>query len=157
MSSPSSSAPGTGPAGDERASRLLTGIRETPLSVDEVLDAVRDPHAGAVALFVGMVRDHDHGQDVTHLTYSSHPSAVSVAHDLATGFLDSGQVLRIAVVHRVGDLAIGDLAIVAGASSAHRHEAFAACRDLVDAYKGTVPIWKHQVFADGTDEWVGLP
>ena len=66
-------------------------------------------------------------------------------------------VTGVAAVHRVGDLAVGDLAVVVATTSAHRGESFEASRDLIDTLKSTVPIWKHQRFADGSDEWVGTP
>jgi molybdopterin synthase catalytic subunit len=133
----------------------LIGIRDTPLSVDEVLRAVDDRGAGGTALFVGTVRDHDHDRPVTRLSYSAHPSAErelrAVAEKIATDF----PVRGLAAVHRVGDLEIGDLAVVVAVSCAHRGEAFEACRRLIDDVKSQVPIWKNQLFADGTAEWVG--
>ena len=142
---------------DVAVSVTLAEIRETPLSVDEVLTSVSDPRAGGICLFVGTVRDHDHAQGVTHLDYSSHPQAAETARSLADRLDAEGRVVRIAVVHRVGHLEIGDLAVVVGVSAEHRGEAFEVCRDLIDEFKATVPIWKHQRFADGGDEWVGLP
>ncbi|MGI8716846.1 MAG: molybdenum cofactor biosynthesis protein MoaE [Lapillicoccus sp.] len=136
---------------------VLAGIRDAPLSVDEVLAAVRDPRAGAVALFLGYVRDHDRGGAVRVLEYSCHPSAVTVAEQLAAGLAAQGRAVRIGVVHRVGHLVVGDLAVVAAVSAEHRAEAFEVCRELVDGFKAGVPIWKHQVFRDGSDEWVGIP
>jgi molybdopterin synthase catalytic subunit len=145
-----------------RVTVTLAEIRETPLSVDEVLASVSDPRAGGTCLFVGTVRDHDaHGTDeakgVSHLDYSAHPQAATVARDLAERLAAQGRAVRIAVVHRVGHLEVGDVAVVAGVSAEHRGEAFEVCRALIDEFKSTVPIWKHQQFADGADEWVGLP
>lgn len=134
----------------------LAELSEAPLSIDDVVAAVRSDRAGAVALFVGMVRDHDHGSSVAALDYSAHPSAAAVAHDVAARHADTAGILRLAVVHRVGSLQIGDLAIVAAVSAEHRAEAFEVCRALVDAVKAEVPIWKHQHFTDGADEWVGI-
>jgi molybdopterin synthase catalytic subunit len=132
----------------------LTAIRDTPLSVDEVRMAVADAGAGAIALFAGTVRHEDNGRQVTRLSYSSHPSAAAeldrVAEKVAAGF----PVLGIAAVHRVGELAIGDLAVVAAVSCPHRAEAFECCRVLIDEIKRSVPIWKHQHFGDGSAEWV---
>lgn len=136
---------------------VLADVRDAPLSIDEVVAAVRDRRAGAVCVFVGYVRDHDHGESVEVLDYEVHPSAAAVAHDLASRLAADGRALRIGVVHRYGHLEIGDLAIVAAVSSAHRAESFEVCRELVDEFKRTVPIWKHQTFTDGSDEWVGLP
>jgi molybdopterin synthase catalytic subunit len=135
---------------------VLADVREAPLSVDEVHAAVRDPRAGAVVLFVGAVRDRDHGRPVAILDYSCHPSATEVARRLAGRCAEEGRVVRIGVVHRVGRLEVGDLAVVAGVAAEHRRAAFEVCRALVDEFKATVPIWKHQVFTDGSDEWVGI-
>lgn len=133
----------------------LLALRETPLSVDEVLAAVEDPAAGGIALFVGTVRDHDGGRSVTRLGYSAHPSAEAVLRDVAGKVISDFPVVALAAVHRTGELAIGDLAVVVGVACPHRAEAFAACRRLIDDLKESVPIWKHQLFADGSDEWVG--
>lgn len=134
----------------------LLAIRETPLSVDEVLAAVGDDAAGGISLFVGTVRDHDNGPAaVTALSYSSHPSAEVEMRRVAEKALADFPVRAAAVVHRVGRLAVGDLAVVAAVSCAHRGEAFDACRRLIDDVKREVPIWKHQEFADGSEEWVG--
>ncbi|WP_270888411.1 molybdenum cofactor biosynthesis protein MoaE [Pedococcus sp. 5OH_020] len=145
------------PQGLVAAEVVLSEVREQPLSVDEVLDAVRHPQAGGIALFVGVVRDHDHGTAVASLDYSAHPSVVEALSQVCLAVAARHPVARVGAIHRVGHLEIGDLAVVAAVSSAHRGEAFDACRDLVDTLKTTVPIWKHQQFADGTDEWVGLP
>jgi molybdopterin synthase catalytic subunit len=135
----------------------LAAIRESVLSLDEVRAAVAGPGAGAIALFAGTVRDNDHDHGVTGLSYNAHPSAEAELREVAKAIAEKFAVLGVAVVHRVGDLAVGDLAVVAAVSSAHRAEAFDACRELIDELKATVPIWKHQQFTDGTDEWVGTP
>lgn len=135
----------------------LVGVEATPLRPEAVTDAVADPSAGAVASFVGHVRDVDGGKGVTALSYSAHPTAVSRLQEVCEAVAARHDVLGVAAVHRVGDLVVGDLAVVVAVSSRHRAEAFDACRDLIDTLKSTVPIWKNQVFADGTSEWVGLP
>jgi molybdopterin synthase catalytic subunit len=135
----------------------LIAIRDTELSLDEVRAAVAGPGAGGIALFAGAVRDNDHDQGVTGLSYSAHPSAEAELWRVAELIADKFPVLGIAAVHRVGDLAIGDLAVVAAVACAHRGTAFDACRELIDALKASVPIWKHQRFTDGTSEWVGTP
>lgn len=132
----------------------LIDIRETPLSLDEVFGAVTDPVAGGICLFVGTVRDHDGGQDVSALGYSSHPTAVARLTDVAERIATECDVVALAAVHRVGDLTIGDLAVVVGASAAHRAQAFEACRRLIDELKTDVPVWKHQTFTSGDAEWV---
>ncbi|MFC7327701.1 molybdenum cofactor biosynthesis protein MoaE [Marinactinospora rubrisoli] len=138
----------------------LAELRDAPLSVDEVIAAVQDPRAGGTAFFVGTVRDHDHGRGVTALSYSAHPSAPDelrrvMEKVVADTSADGRPVWRVAAVHRVGDLTVGDIAVVVAAAAGHREEAFAACRRLIDDIKAEVPIWKHQVFDDGDTEWVG--
>ncbi|MBE1534419.1 molybdenum cofactor biosynthesis protein MoaE [Actinomadura algeriensis] len=133
----------------------LIGVRETPLSVDEVFGAVGDPAAGGTALFVGTVRDHDHARAVSALAYSAHPTVERELRAVMEKVAADFPVRALAALHRVGDLAIGDLAVVVAASCPHRAEAFDACRRLIDDLKAQVPIWKHQTFADGGDEWVG--
>jgi molybdopterin synthase catalytic subunit len=135
----------------------LIAVRESELSVDEVRAAVADPAAGGIALFAGAVRDSDHDRGVTGLSYSAHPSAEAELRRVAEVVTEKYPVIGIAAVHRVGDLAIGDLAVVLAVSCPHRAEAFDACRDLIDILKASVPIWKHQRFDDGTAEWVGTP
>lgn len=135
----------------------LLAIRAEPLSVDEVAAAVADPRAGGVAVFVGAVRDHDGGRGVAALTYSAHPTADRELARVAEAVAELPDVVAVAAVHAVGDLAVGDLAVVVAVSCAHRGDAFDACRRLIDDLKEQVPIWKHQVFADGSQEWVGTP
>jgi len=133
----------------------LTAVRSSALSVDEVRAAVAGPGVGGIALFAGAVRDSDHDQRVTGLSYSAHPSAETELRRAAEVIAEKFPVLGIAAVHRVGDLEIGDLAVVVAVACPHRAEAFDACRALIDELKASVPIWKHQRFADGTSEWVG--
>lgn len=119
--------------------------------------AVSDARSGAVVSFQGVVRDHDHGRAVVSLDYEGHPSAVEVLREVATAIAADPAVHAVAVSHRVGPLAIGDTALVAAVSTAHRAAAFAACARLVDEVKARLPIWKRQVFADGTEDWVNCP
>jgi molybdopterin synthase catalytic subunit len=119
--------------------------------------AVADPRAGAVVSFQGVVRDHDHGKGVTLLEYEGHPTAAAVLREVAEEIAADPEVYAVAVSHRVGVLQIGDVALVAAVSTAHRAAAFAACGRLVDEAKARLPIWKRQVFTDGTDEWVNCP
>ena len=132
----------------------LAELRAEQLSVDEVRAAAADPAAGAVVVFVGAVRDHDRGRDVTALSYSAHPTAAAELERVAEKVAASYPVVAIAVLHRTGDLQVGDLAVVAAVSAAHRGDAFDACEALIDDLKATVPIWKHQVFTGGDSEWV---
>jgi molybdopterin synthase catalytic subunit len=110
-----------------------------------------------VVSFQGVVRDHDHGRQVTSLEYEGHPSAAQVLREVAAEIAAEPDVYAVAVSHRVGSLAIGDVALVAAVSTAHRAAAFAACARLVDEVKARLPIWKRQVFTDGTEEWVNCP
>ena len=133
----------------------LIAVRESVLSLDEVRAAVADPAAGGIALFAGAVRNHDHQQQVSALSYSAHPTAEAELRRVAEQIAVKYAVTAVAAVHRVGDLDVGDLAVVVAVSCPHRAEAFDACRALIDELKASVPIWKHQRFADGSDEWVG--
>jgi len=132
----------------------MAEFRTEPLSVDEVRLAVADPAAGAIALFVGTVRDHDHGRAVSALSYSAHPSGASQLREVAQKVAGRFSVRALAAVHRVGDLEVGDLAVVVAAAADHRDEAFEACRALIEDLKATVPVWKNQSFPDGESEWV---
>jgi molybdopterin synthase catalytic subunit len=132
----------------------MAEFRTDPLSVDEVRRAVADPSAGAIALFVGTVRDHDHGRAVTALSYSAHPSGARQLREVAEKVAGRYDIRALAAVHRVGDLDIGDLAVVVAAAADHRDEAFAACRALIEDLKATVPVWKQQLFPEGESEWV---
>ncbi len=132
----------------------LVDIRQTPLSLDEVYETVTDAAAGGICVFIGTVRDHDAGQDVAGLGYSCHPTAVERLREVAERIASECDVVALAGVHRVGDLSIGDLAVVVAASAAHRADAFEACRRLIDELKTDVPVWKHQTFLSGGSEWV---
>lgn len=135
----------------------LVALRETPLDVAEVLAALDDEASGGLTLFVGRVRDHDHGDDVVGLEYTAHPSALARLAEVCDRVADAHDVRALAAVHRTGSLDIGDIAVVVATASAHRGQAFDASRALIDTLKAEVPIWKHQRFADGRDEWVGTP
>ncbi|MEV5000914.1 molybdenum cofactor biosynthesis protein MoaE [Nocardioides sp. LML1-1-1.1] len=135
----------------------LAAISEEPLSVAGVLECLEDPTAGGLVLFVGRVRDHDHGQGVTGLSYSAHPTALDRLREVCERVAEEHDVTGVAAVHRVGDLAIGDLAVVVATTAGHRGSSFEASRALIDTLKAEVPIWKHQRFTDGSDEWVGSP
>jgi molybdopterin synthase catalytic subunit len=135
----------------------LIAVREAELSVDEVQAAVADRSGGGIVVFAGAVRDSDHDRGVSGLSYTAHPSAEAGLRRVAEKVAEKFGVLAVAAVHRVGDLAIGDLAVVVAVSCPHRAEAFDACRALIDELKASVPIWKHQHFTDGTSEWVSTP
>jgi molybdopterin synthase catalytic subunit len=142
---------------EDRPVVRLVDIRETPLDVAEVTAAVSDAAVGGQTLFVGTVRDHDENKSVVALEYSAHPTAAALLEEVAERVAKEYDVLAVAAVHRVGHLEIGDAAVIVATAAAHRGEAFEASRALIDDLKATVPIWKHQRFADGTEEWVGTP
>lgn len=146
----------TAHAAERQVIRLLD-VRDEPLSVDEVLAAVADPGAGGTCIFVGTVRDVDGGRGVTALSYEAHPAVLDRLQVVADGVVDAHDIRALAAVHRVGDLGLGEVAVVVAAAAAHRDEAFAACRQLIDDLKRDVPIWKHQTFVDGDTAWVGSP
>ena len=108
-------------------------------------------------VFCGVVREVDRGRAVTELEYEGHPGAEAVLGEIAAEFAAEPEVLALAVSHRVGQLAIGDVALVAAVATEHRSAAFDVCARLVDEVKARLPIWKRQVFSDGTDEWVNCP
>lgn len=136
-------------------SDVLARISSQPLDPAVVDAAVAGAEHGAVVVFTGVVRNHDAGQSVTALEYRAHPDAeVFLRKCCEEVAADSG--LPVAAVHRVGDLTVGDLALVAAVAAPHRAAAFAACAELVERIKQGVPIWKRQHFTEGTSEWVGL-
>jgi molybdopterin synthase catalytic subunit len=129
-------------------------VASQPISARDMAALVDDPGAGAVVTFSGDVRDHDHGRSVLRLDYEAHPSAGDILTEIAADVAQRFDVIALAVAHRTGPLEIGDCALAAAASAAHRGDAFAACTALVEEVKARIPVWKHQYFADGTDEWV---
>nr|WP_216853761.1 molybdenum cofactor biosynthesis protein MoaE [Phytoactinopolyspora halotolerans] len=135
----------------------LLDVRSEPLSVDELLRAVADDGAGGTCVFIGTVREIDEARAVEVLEYEAHPSVQTKLREVAEGVTAAYPLRALAAVHRVGELRIGDVAVVVAAAAEHREEAFAGCRKLIDDLKREVPIWKHQVFADGATEWVGSP
>jgi molybdopterin synthase catalytic subunit len=140
-----------------RPSTTVVAVTTDPLDLAAHEAAVAQRRAGAIVSFQGVVRDHDHGREVTALEYEAHPTAERVLREVAAEIADDPAVYAVAVSHRVGPLAIGDVALAAAVSCAHRGAAFAACARLVDEVKARLPVWKRQVFADGTEEWVNCP
>jgi molybdopterin synthase catalytic subunit len=135
---------------------LRAALTDQPITLADHQDLVSHQAAGAVVGFVGMIRDHDGGRQVLELEYSAHPSAADVlAEVVAEVAARSPGTRAVAASHRVGVLQIGEAALVAAVAADHRQAAFAACAELVDAIKARLPVWKRQIFADGTDEWVG--
>ena len=132
-------------------------VTEELLSVDEHAALVNDDSAGAVVTFSGVVRDHDGGRTVRELEYVGHPSAADIVAEVAADLATRPGIRAIAVSHRLGLLAIGDVALAAAVSGDHRAAAFEVCSDLVDEVKRRLPVWKRQVFGDGEEEWVNMP
>jgi molybdopterin synthase catalytic subunit len=142
--------------GSAGARVLRAALTDQPITVREHEDLVRDRAAGAIVGFVGAIRDHDGGRQVLKLEYTAHPSAADViAEVVAEVCANSAGVRAIAASHRIGLLHIGDAALVVAVAADHRRAAFETCAQLVDAIKARLPVWKHQFFADGSDEWVG--
>lgn len=137
--------------GDVRISQV-TG---DSLDLAAHLAAVGDPAAGATVSFSGVVRDHDGGRSVTELEYHEHPTAAAVVAEVAAEIARRDGVIAVAVSHRIGLLRVGDVALAAAVSAAHRGVAFEGCSELVDEVKRRLPVWKRQVFHDGSEEWVG--
>jgi molybdopterin synthase catalytic subunit len=135
----------------------VSAVTDRPLDVAAHERAVAHPAAGAVVSFCGVVRDHDDGRSVVELEYEAHPSAGQVLAEIAAEIADDPAVFAVEVSHRVGRLEVGDVALAAAVSTAHRAAAFAVCARLVEEVKARLPVWKRQVFADGTDEWVNCP
>lgn len=131
-------------------------VTEHAVDLAELEALVAHEAAGAVVGFAGMIRDHDGGRGVIRLEYSAHPSAqdtlAQVCDDVAR---DAHGVRALAASHRIGTLAVGDAALVAAVAADHRGAAFETCAKLVDTIKARLPVWKHQFFVDGTEEWVG--
>lgn len=132
-------------------------VLDTPLSIDRVFELVSEPRVGGIALFVGVVRDHDSGSDVSSLDYTQHPSASAVLAGCAERSAAEHDIVALAVQHRIGHLEVGDLAVVIAVGAVHRAPALAACTHLINTLKAEVPIWKEQRFTDGHAHWVGLP
>ncbi|MBK8448383.1 MAG: molybdenum cofactor biosynthesis protein MoaE [Micropruina sp.] len=139
------------------ATEVVAGVRDEPLNQAGLTALVDDDRAGAIVTFTGVVRNHDSGRAVESIEYVGHPSAEAVIAEVAHEFVTREGVHAIAVEHRVGTLVVGDLALVAAVSASHRSQAFSACSDLVDRIKQRLPIWKRQVFSDGTAEWSNCP
>jgi molybdopterin synthase catalytic subunit len=134
---------------------VLTRLQESPLSLDEVSQAVADPAAGAVCTFTGTVRDHSDAGSVTGLTYEAwHELAEQRLAELANEMLERWPLCRVAIVHRVGELAVGEASVIVAVSAAHRAEAFEACRHGIERLKADVPIWKKEGLVSGDAHWV---
>lgn len=136
---------------------VLVTLSDEPLDVEALTRFVQRAGAGAHVVFSGVVRALDGGRPVVQLDYEAHPTAEDVLRAIAAEFAADDDVIALSLAHRVGTLTVGDPALVAAVATAHRREAFELCARLVDEVKHRLPMWKRQVFADGTDEWVNCP
>lgn len=146
----------TSPEKSGSARVVRAEVTEAPISVTELADAVHDAAAGAVVTFEGVVRNHDADRAVTGIGYSCHPTAGQIVEQIARDVAERGRVRALGVVHRVGDLTIGDAALAVAVSSDHRAEAFAVCSEIVEEVKKRLPVWKRQTFTDGSSQWSNL-
>ena len=135
--------------------KRLLALREAPLSLDECFAAVATPETGGVALFIGTVRNHNQGQDVTLLEYQAY-AAMAEKELVAIADEIEGELpgTRLACLHRTGTLRVGDIAVICAAGAPHRGEAFTACRELIDRLKARVPVWKRE-HGDQGPYWIG--
>ena len=130
-------------------------LTESPLDLGELLASVQSPERGGVACFLGTVRNHHGGREVLRLEYSAYGPMVEAECARIVAEAESRWQVAVALRHRIGRLEIGDAAVAVAAAAAHRDEAFIACRHVIEELKRRVPIWKREVYADGTVEWVG--
>ena len=129
-------------------------VTDAPVHIQELSKLVANPESGAVVTFCGDVRNHDGGKEVASLLYEIHPSAPEQIKLITQSVIGRFEIEKVAVAHRYGDIAIGETAFAVAVSAAHRQAAYDACSAIVNAVKDQLPIWKHQKFTDGTDEWV---
>jgi len=129
-------------------------LQREPIRVEELIDGIRGDGDGAVAVFVGTVRDHNLGRQVHHLEYHAYDEmALAELERLETAVLDRHDVSGVAIVHRLGRLEVGEASVAIVIGAAHRAPAFDACRDAIDSLKRTVPIWKKEFFTSG-EAWI---
>jgi molybdopterin synthase catalytic subunit len=134
---------------------LLVRLSSEPLSVEDALAFIADPGAGGTCVFVGTVRDRSDAGDVTGLHYEAWGDlATERLREIAAEMLDRWPLRRVAILHRTGDLAVGDASVVVACSAPHRAEAFEACRHGIERLKLDVPIWKKEGLVSGDARWV---
>jgi len=130
-------------------------LSDEPLSLDRVVEEVRDDQAGAIATFTGTTRVQSRGRTVTHLDYDAYEGmAERVMAEIAEGLQARYELIAVAIHHRVGRVDIGEPSVVIAVSAPHRQDALAACKDAIDELKERVPLWKKEVYAGG-EEWIG--
>lgn len=129
-------------------------LLDSPLSVQQCIDYVHSGGAGAINVFIGTVRDNTQGKQVLRLEYEAYePMAISEMEKIAKLAMNQFGAKKIAIHHRIGNLEIGDAAVVIAVSTPHRKASFDACQFIIDTLKQTVPIWKKEIFEDG-EVWV---
>jgi molybdopterin synthase catalytic subunit len=134
---------------------MMKILTAEPIRLDPLIDLVRSPDRGGIAIFLGLVRDHHQGRSVLGLDYSAYgPMAESVTEQIVGEVAGRGSRVVVAVQHRVGSLTVGDVAVAVVAASAHRAEAFDACRYVIEELKKRVPVWKREMYSDGSVAWV---
>jgi molybdopterin synthase catalytic subunit len=130
-------------------------LTSRPLDLGSLIAAVQSPAHGGIACFVGTVRDHHGGRTVVRLEYSAYEPMAEAECARIVAETEARWNCAVALEHRTGSLRIGDAAVAIAVASAHRDEAFVACRYVIEQVKRRVPIWKREYFADGTEQWVG--
>ena len=138
------------------SAEIATGITDEPLDTGALIDSARRDTCGAVASFIGVVRNHDGGESVDAIEYSSHPSSQQILRDIVMEFKDRPGVHCVVAWHRVGHLEIGVDAMVVAVAAEHRAQAFRAVEGIVEDVKAKLPIWKKQELTDGSHNWSGL-
>ena len=138
------------------SAEIATGTTDAPLDTGALIDSARRDTCGAVASFIGVVRNHDGGESVDAIEYSSHPSSQQILRYIVMEFKDRPGVHRIVAWHRVGYLEIGEDAMVVVVAAEHRAQAFRAVEAIVEDVKAKLPIWKKQELTDGSHNWSGL-
>ena len=138
------------------SAQIATGITDDPLDSGALIDSARLDTCGAVASFIGVVRNHDGGEAVEAIEYSCHPSARQILREIVSEMRERPGVHRIVAWHRVGHLAIGEDAMVVAVAAEHRAQAFRAVESIVEDVKAKLPVWKEQELTDGSHSWSGL-
>lgn len=133
----------------------MTYLTESPLDLNRLIARVRADDHGGIASFLGVVRSHHQGRTVVRLTYSAYPEMAEAECARIVAEAETRWPVQVALEHRLGTLEIGEAAVAVVAAGAHREEAFAACRHVIEELKNRVPIWKREQFADGGLDWVG--
>lgn len=135
-------------------SQITVILTDEMITLPSFINAIESSESGALATFSGNVRVSDNGKEVARLSYEIHPTTYDVLSKVVHEVATRHEILAVAVAHRHGEIPIGESALIVAVASAHREEAFRTCAEMVDEIKSRIPIWKHQIFSDGTDEWV---